>query len=214
MREDTAEADAQRAQARQRQRGYRQRRDQGRPERNAPRKHFCLICGTLRPENWQFRGWVARKDGARCPKHTKTPQSSTTKVCNGCLQVLPIARFPQQKGTTIGKASKCQHCLKLWHCYRMTRAEYDALLMEQDGVCAICREPGKTKKDQELLCVDHGHRPGRIRGLLCASCNSALGLFRDDPAIVAHACQYLQATTAEPVSGPFWAERPLMSQST
>jgi len=52
------------------------------------------------------------------------------------------------------------------------------------GCCDIC---GSTEK----LCVDHCHREGHLRGLLCAACNKGLGFFRDDPALLQKAARYL-----------------------
>ena len=78
--------------------------------------------------------------------------------------------------------------------YGMTVEQYDALLVEQDGLCAICRRPesviqqGTAKK----LHVDHDHLTGVVRGLLCAACNKALGLLCDDPAALRNAALYLE----------------------
>lgn len=55
--------------------------------------------------------------------------------------------------------------------------QYRSLLVAQDGICAIC---GKNPEGQRLV-VDHDHKSGRVRGLLCRSCNLGLGLFEDDP---------------------------------
>lgn len=49
-------------------------------------------------------------------------------------------------------------------------AEYDQLLTKQNGVCAICGRPPKTRR----LDIDHDHKTGAIRGLLCVRCNRAL----------------------------------------
>jgi hypothetical protein len=72
---------------------------------------------------------------------------------------------------------------------------YDALLQEQGGVCAICKEPPGTMK----LSVDHDHRccplgsscEVCVRGLLCHRCNLALGGFNDDIVTLQHAMDYL-----------------------
>lgn len=78
--------------------------------------------------------------------------------------------------------------------YGMTLAQYDARHAEQGGACAICgdvypaRKHGATKR----LCVDHDHTTGQVRDLLCAWCNSAIGLFRDDPDRVSCAAIYLR----------------------
>jgi hypothetical protein len=60
-----------------------------------------------------------------------------------------------------------------WHLakrYGISSVEYDAMLEEQCGVCAICGKPPKKNR----LHVDHDHDTGRIRGLLCVACNSKL----------------------------------------
>jgi len=54
--------------------------------------------------------------------------------------------------------------------------------------CAICR---KATRD---LCIDHCHVTGRVRGLLCRNCNSALGFCADDPRLLRAALAYLLAT--------------------
>lgn len=55
----------------------------------------------------------------------------------------------------------------------------------QGGACAICRAVPQS------LCVDHCHKTGAVRGLLCAHCNRALGFLRDNPESCARAVEYL-----------------------
>lgn len=79
--------------------------------------------------------------------------------------------------------------------YQMTVDEFDQLSRSQGNACAICSRPRK-------LVVDHCHITGRVRGLLCRSCNSALGVFGDNAGGLEKAIEYLNATTVveEPVS--------------
>jgi hypothetical protein len=76
----------------------------------------------------------------------------------------------------------------------MTMADYDALLLKQGGVCAVCGRPetqrrhGKTR----LLSVDHDHDTGTVRGLLCSRCNTSLGYSLDDPTRLRAAADYLE----------------------
>jgi hypothetical protein len=72
----------------------------------------------------------------------------------------------------------------------ITVEEYDARLEAQDGLCAICRQLNASVR---RLAVDHNHETGEIRGLLCSHCNRALGLFKDDPALLKAAIDYLLA---------------------
>jgi Recombination endonuclease VII len=77
----------------------------------------------------------------------------------------------------------------LKYCYGMTVAEYEAMLAQQNGVCAIC----ETKPDDRPLCVDHDHATGKVRGLLCHSCNVGLGNYKDDPRRTRRTTAYLEA---------------------
>lgn len=79
--------------------------------------------------------------------------------------------------------------------FGITLEEYEALLIAQNGVCAICG--GKeTTKDKDgaprRMPVDHCHTTGRIRGLLCTQCNRGLGMFSDSPERLRAAASYLE----------------------
>lgn len=77
---------------------------------------------------------------------------------------------------------------------RRRRLGYDTMYAAQDGVCAICRQPetkmvnGKVRR----LCIDHDHKTGLVRRLLCNDCNYGLGCFKDDPALLEAAIAYLR----------------------
>lgn len=77
--------------------------------------------------------------------------------------------------------------------YGITKPEYDQLLKEQGGVCAICRKSETVKQGGEVksLSVDHNHQTGKIRGLLCSKCNMVLGKINDIN-ILANAINYLE----------------------
>ncbi len=70
------------------------------------------------------------------------------------------------------------------------------MLKKQDGKCAICKkvETSVNKKTNKFkdLSVDHCHKTGKIRGLLCSRCNSGLGFFKDDLEIIKNAGLYLE----------------------
>ncbi len=73
--------------------------------------------------------------------------------------------------------------------YGLTTEQYDVILKEQDGACAICRHPFTDTPN-----VDHSHETGRIRGLLCGSCNRGLGGFRDNLEYMVSAIAYIRNT--------------------
>jgi hypothetical protein len=73
--------------------------------------------------------------------------------------------------------------------FGITLEEYDELLDKQHGLCAICK--GTCKRGR--LGVDHDHRTGKVRGLLCRKCNILLGLMDDDPQLMKNMEEYLRA---------------------
>ena len=68
---------------------------------------------------------------------------------------------------------------------------YDAMLVKQEGRCAICNTDQPDSK-HGLFSIDHCHTTGKIRGLLCQPCNRGLGQFRDSASSLAAAVAYLQ----------------------
>lgn len=77
----------------------------------------------------------------------------------------------------------------LRHKHGVTLAQYQAILADQNGVCAIC---GGIDTKGNRLEVDHSHETGQIRGLLCHLCNMGLGSFRDNTTFLEAASLYLK----------------------
>lgn len=73
--------------------------------------------------------------------------------------------------------------------YGITQAQCDEMAEKQGGVCAICQERKK-------LCVDHCHETGRVRGLLCMRCNTALGQLGDSVAGLRRFLEYLESRSS------------------
>lgn len=86
--------------------------------------------------------------------------------------------------------------------YGLSPLEYRRIAAHaQDNLCAICKQPETYRNRTGNICplaVDHDHATGKIRGLICQKCNTALGSFRDDPAILRAAAHYLRTTSAVP----------------
>lgn len=76
----------------------------------------------------------------------------------------------------------------------ITNEEYVQLLKQQNGVCAICRQPETTVRGGRVqhLSVDHNHATGEIRGLLCVGCNTALGSMKDSEELLLAAVEYIK----------------------
>lgn len=79
---------------------------------------------------------------------------------------------------------------RLRYFYSLTVEDYRELESRQGGKCSIC---GAHQDDlEQCLCVDHCHKTGRVRGLLCVKCNAGVGMFSDNPKILAAAIRYLK----------------------
>lgn len=74
------------------------------------------------------------------------------------------------------------------HKYGISESEYLGMFEEQNNSCAICETPFNDVR----ACVDHSHETGDVRGLLCDSCNKGLGMFKDNPELLAKAITYLK----------------------
>ncbi len=80
------------------------------------------------------------------------------------------------------------HMLK--SCYNITIEDWDNMFAKQAGCCEICGIHQSAIKT--TLCVDHCHNTGKVRGLLCIKCNTAIGSLNDDVSILEKAIKYLE----------------------
>lgn len=80
--------------------------------------------------------------------------------------------------------------------FGISTAEYEAMLVAQNGVCKICHRQetivdfhtGNVKR----LAVDHDHKTGKVRGLLCDMCNRGIGMLQDSPLVLRLAAEYIE----------------------
>ena len=78
-----------------------------------------------------------------------------------------------------------------WHLkkkFNMTPEQFDTMLKQQGGCCAICKT---VLPENERYNVDHDHTTSQVRGLLCGLCNTGLGSFKDKIEVLLSAAQYL-----------------------
>ncbi len=85
---------------------------------------------------------------------------------------------------------KAHRAYKIRKAYGIGYDQFEKMLAAQNGRCAICRSLPKVK----FLSVDHCHKTGTVRGLLCDDCNRGLGLFRDIPARMRAAAKYIESS--------------------
>lgn len=98
------------------------------------------------------------------------------------------AKHRSGEGKELFKAYRKKWALKTR--YNLTLEQYNAMLMTQNGVCLICNGNQSTRR---ALVVDHCHRSGKVRGLLCDPCNIGLANFRENKESLKNAITYLAA---------------------
>lgn len=77
--------------------------------------------------------------------------------------------------------------------YGLTIEDFDKIFISQDGRCAICGAYQiENAKGYEMLCVDHNHSTGTVRGLLCRKCNAGIGQLKDNIHLLENAISYLK----------------------
>lgn len=141
---------------------------------------------------------IAAKIAAGEPVKSRTKDAPAgQKWCARCQEFRPHSSFSKRAdGGGGGFAPYCKPCQRSYNRERWIRVnfgltwdEYEQLLACQDFRCAICG--GKPRKN--ALSVDHDHKTGEIRGLLCSRCNHRLlGSANDDPARLRKAADYLE----------------------
>lgn len=83
---------------------------------------------------------------------------------------------------------------RLKHVYKITPEEIEKLREVQENKCAICNKPDDEtfNGNQKGLVIDHCHKTGKVRGLLCYQCNHAVGMFKDSQEAAFNAYMYLK----------------------
>lgn len=102
------------------------------------------------------------------------------------------SRTCKEQADTESGAQRDRHLLRK---FGITQAEYERMLADQGGTCALCDATPETQKAKyrTYFHVDHCHDTGRVRGLLCGEHNMLLGRFNDDPGLLRRAAEYLEA---------------------
>lgn len=128
------------------------------------------------------------------------------KQCKLCSRTRKLQYFPKSKASYTGYYSYCYECKReinrqqdikrydkrkeyskvayIKRTYNISYEDYQEMFRLHNGCCAICNSSGK-------LAIDHCHKTGKIRGLLCHNCNRGLGMFADDKLRLKKAINYL-----------------------
>ena len=140
------------------------------------------------------------------------------KKCTVCKTWKSMDEYFNSKRSKDGKGYRCKSCDKKVRAKSRSRSkatqdgyrrrqvafahgitvdDYDRMFDNQDGKCAICgttnpHGEGSNSTYLKNLSIDHCHKTGRIRGLLCNKCNRGIGLLQDDSELLQRAIEYLK----------------------
>ncbi|MFF5083906.1 endonuclease VII domain-containing protein [Actinoplanes sp. NPDC000266] len=172
-------------------------------KRPSGRGSYCKDCFNVRSKA-SYAKRLREQAGRDVQARRVVPEGH--RYCPDCGETKPLLEFPRSRNDSGGHGRYCKPChnargreskerlyggtreYHLRHRYGITEADARELLAEQGGVCAICGAPDPQH-------VDHDHRTGWVRGILCFNCNGGLGQFRDNPVFLAEAITYLKGTT-------------------
>lgn len=149
------------------------------------------------------------------------------QVCKDCDRKLPFSEFSRVPDMRLGIRKVCKRChskksmawvtanpdkalnAHLLRNFGITLEQYNTLLAEQGGTCAVCgalptdarnHRRGGARRFAQRLVVDHDHVTGKVRGLLCSMCNTGIGALRDEAATVRLALEYLENRTCRTIT--------------
>ena len=139
---------------------------------------YCRSCAKIRLKEWQDKNTDrvraldkkyrdSKKDNPEYKKRQKLARDSFRDTPKGIL--LDFRSWLRSE-------------------YKIGLTEYELLHFDQQGMCAIC---GDRPIGQRPLAVDHCHKTGKVRGLLCHRCNHGLGHFKDSLSLLSSAKNYL-----------------------
>lgn len=125
----------------------------------------------------------ARKSKQRVSQRNRLRTNADARASMSAYQKSPAGRLVKKRSKIKSK-------------YGLNWDSFTTLFESQDGKCAGCASPLHMTKE---ACVDHDHRTGRVRGILCHPCNRALGAVRDNTEVLRALIQYLEVSREENV---------------
>lgn len=133
-------------------------------------------------------------------KSKKGCKHGLSSYCKECYKILRHTRWKRDKEKVKQQYKKWEQNnpdkrknIQLRNNHGLTLDDYNAMLKNQRGVCAICGRPERIKHKEKIrdLAVDHNHQTGKIRQLLCGNCNYMLGHADENITILQNAITYL-----------------------
>lgn len=167
-----------------------------RPKKKKENKTHCKNGHALTEDNVYWHSTTQSKVCKTCAKEAtrryrakNDPDKGKPRThCKNGHEISP------DNTVTYGGYDRCLPCVKTWskaqrfRRYGLSQAEFERILESQRGVCGICKDEMDGPRKQH---IDHDHTTGKVRGILCDQCNTAIGKFKDSPEIIIAAAEYI-----------------------
>jgi hypothetical protein len=147
----------------------------------------CTTCKTKKPRE-SFARHSKSKDGlqGQCRQCRRQYYLDNRARCKEHMRTYNSTPERKARHAVVSRAATLQRK------YGITVQEYDAMLADQGGRCAICGRTDSGSAATKYLAVDHCHSTGKVRGILCDPCNRGIGLLQDAVETVEAAAKYLR----------------------
>lgn len=161
----------------------------------------CNNCSDVRNEGYRLKEGKLPKY-AIIQRDLKDAFNRGNFICKKCKVEKSITDFGIHTGNNKYNLSRvCKECnrevdkFSTINKYGLSKKDFIAMLENQDSKCKICKSEikymSRFNNRTESACVDHDHKTGKVRGLLCSNCNRGIGLLKDDPKILKRAYKYV-----------------------
>lgn len=190
-----------------------------RREKQPALQRMCIVCKERKPDDdFSRNGRGELRKLCECcwkgvsEKRRATRDTPGTRLCNACGVEKPNREFWRSSISRTGLMANCADCTAatnrnshatskgrgkhrarhLQICFGITVEQYNELLADQSGGCGICGRTAAEVDPRQELAVDHCHKTGKVRGILCKHCNFAIGRLGDDIDGLLRALTYLR----------------------
>lgn len=157
---------------------------------------FCRECQqAYQQQNRHKRPQYEKTFAMRHPNSNKERSERYRNANLDKARKASLTSYHKTREANPDEVYKKKRDLMLKRNYGISVSEYDELLQSQNNVCAVCHKPEPWRRG--YLHVDHNHKTGQLRGLLCSKCNLALGHANDDVNILRALIRYIQTIPKE-----------------
>jgi len=141
-----------------------------------PTMKMCTVCKVAKPFEDFYDGYKAKKQ--RDVANRKYLHSRCKECDHARVRI-----YHKDNKAKVTKRQLISHRRRL---YGLNEEEYNNMILSQNNLCAICNKPS-----DKTLHIDHDHATGMVRGLLCHTCNTGIGMLQEDLIILNRAIEYL-----------------------